>query len=39
MNARYTRRADIWFPDRQSARRWGVQELKLSVPPGDSWPL
>jgi len=39
MNARYTRRADIWFPDRSSARKWGVQQLKLTVPPGDSWPL
>ena len=33
MNARYRSRADIWFPDRESARAWGVQELKLSPVP------
>jgi 3D (Asp-Asp-Asp) domain-containing protein len=39
MNARFRSRADIWFPDRASAREWGVQELKLiAMPPDDFLP-
>lgn len=34
MNERYTRRADIWFPDRASARQWGIKEHRLTVRPG-----
>ncbi|MBN2171185.1 MAG: 3D domain-containing protein [Candidatus Krumholzibacteriota bacterium] len=36
MNARYTRRADIWFPSRTRAAQWGVRELKLVPMPPDS---
>ena len=33
MNARFSRRVDIWFPDRRSAWRWGLQETTLVIPP------
>ena len=39
MNARYTQRADIWFPDRKSASRWGVRNLKLYAMPPDIFSL
>jgi 3D (Asp-Asp-Asp) domain-containing protein len=35
MNARYTNRADIWFPDRKSAARWGIQETTLIAIPAE----
>ncbi len=35
MNARFKNRVDIWFPDRQSAARWGIQQLTLSPVPDD----
>ncbi len=36
MNARYRNRADIWFPDRRSATRWGVKQRKLYALPSES---
>ncbi len=35
MNRRYSKRIDIWLPDRQDAYAWGVQELLIgAMPPG-----
>lgn len=31
MHRRFQKRIDIWFPDRQSALRFGYQELKIQI--------
>jgi 3D (Asp-Asp-Asp) domain-containing protein len=37
MNSRFSRRVDIWFPDRRSAKRWGVQKSQLVVLPSGAF--
>lgn len=31
MNARYWQKIDIWFPDRQSAKEFGIKYLKIQI--------
>ena len=31
MNKRYPNRLDVWFPDRQSAKEFGVRKIKIKV--------
>jgi 3D (Asp-Asp-Asp) domain-containing protein len=31
MNARYTNRVDIWYPDRDSAMQWGLRTIKIQI--------
>ncbi len=33
MNARFSRRVDIWFPERVTAKNWGVHKSRLIIPP------